>query len=379
MFRPDRERTRGVPAGVASRARSRSLRERLSDASFEARRKKKLSSYAPRPRDFRPFASSPPAVVVVVRSHPGGVYFCRRSSSAPSRRESFEPRARPRGDSPRGATTPPRRRFRHRREFRRILRPDVVENVHLAHRARRQSTASADATRRSRGVGTLRRRLRRTRPILLPVAVVYVATRVPVPLEHLLDVRRGIVEVEPVVRLRARRRGDVVRREPRAHERIAERRRGRRMRAGRGDVGAGRTKSARRERRGAGRTRRGAGRTRRGAGRTRLGRTRAQSRLLELRATRRPPRGAASVRLRARRQRLIRAKFFQPRANLDEERVLAFGASPRLPGRSRRHQPLRQRASTERLRLLQPRRARSRARRVDSGFRRRRPRAPRAE
>ena len=170
VFRPDRERTRGVPAGVASRARSRSLRERLSDASFEARRKKKLSSYAPRPRDFRPFASSPPAVVVVVRSHPGGVYFCRRSSSAPSRRESFEPRARPRGDSPRGATTPPRRRFRHRREFRRILRPDVVENVHLAHRARRQSTASADATRRSRGVGTLRRRLRRTRPILLPVA-----------------------------------------------------------------------------------------------------------------------------------------------------------------------------------------------------------------
>ena len=305
--------------------------------------------------------TSPPAVVVVVRSHPGGVYFCRRSSSAPSRRESFEPRARPRGDSPRGATTPPRRRFRHRREFRRILRRAVVENVHLAHRARRHPTASADYTRRSRGVGTLRRRLRRSRPILLPV-----------PLEHLLDVRRGIVEVEPVVRLRARRRGDVVRREPRAHERIAERRRGRRMRAGRGDVGAGRTKSARRERR-------GAGRTRRGAGRTRLGRTRAQSRLLELRATRRPPRGAASVRLRARRQRLIRAKFFQPRANLDEERVLAFGASPRLPGRSRRHRPLRQRASTERLRLLQPRRAHSRARRVDSGFRRRRPRAPRVD
>lgn len=40
MFRPEREPARGVPAGVTSRARSRSLRERLSDASFETRRKK---------------------------------------------------------------------------------------------------------------------------------------------------------------------------------------------------------------------------------------------------------------------------------------------------------------------------------------------------
>ena len=320
------------------RARAREARhnERLSDASSWRRaRTKKASSYAPRPRDSRRSLLPPSGTIAPRRRRRRRPFTPRRRGflfDAPRPRRLAESRSSlarvPADASPRGGLLP-----RRRADF----VTDAAVPANPPPRRRRKCSPRASRATPPRVP---------TPPAVGVFVVVFVAlVRFSFPLPPCTSrraspcrsSRSSIFSTFGGVSSRSSQSsafapGGVATSSAASHALTSE---SRSVGAGGGCARGGVTsepdglKSARRERRGAGRTRPGRTRT--------LKWTDCSVPLLELRATRRPPRGAAPVRLRARRQRLIRAKFFQPRANLDEGRVLAFGASPRLPARSRRH------------------------------------------